>query len=163
MVVPFEEQIPTTEEDSSFELRLMDPNGPGPGAILAWMVEGYRAYLADPDSIQEIPIGAVDANLRFWADVSDLDRCLSDVCEFGEPKDYFVQPSQLYSVYLAWCEEHGIKEKDRLNLITLGRQLEGKGHRKTSTKRCPGHEGKAWPVRVGLRLKSGWIKAVSGA
>jgi P4 family phage/plasmid primase-like protien len=159
LVVPFSEQIPQSEEDAEFEERMLSEEGAT--AILAWLVEGYQMYLDAPDSIQQTPLGAIEATMEFRADVSDLDRCIADVCDIGEPADYFVLPSQLYSAYIAWCEEHGVKERDRISLIMLGRQLEGKGYKRSSSRKVKGREGKPVPVRSGLRLKEGWEKVHS--
>lgn len=158
IVVPFDIQIPQTEEDTSFESRLISVEGRQ--GVLAWAVEGWNKYVADPDSLTTVPMGALEALANFRAEVNDTSRFLNDCCDWGEPPDYFVKPSHLYEVYKVWAEEVGIKERDRLNLITLGRSLSGLGLKRSSTKRFPGKEGKPIPVTVGIRISSSWLRTV---
>jgi putative DNA primase/helicase len=158
LVVPFDIQIAQAEEDPQFEERLLSPVGLQ--AILAWAVEGWNKYVADPDSISYVPVGATDALARFRAEVNDTSRFLEDCCEWGEPSEYFLKPSHLYEVYKVWAEEVGIKERERMNLISLGRSLSGMGLKRTSTRRFPGKEGKPIPVIGGIRIGSKWVKSV---
>lgn len=152
VVVPFDVQIPKSEEDARF--RGVLGTSAGRQAILAWLVEGYQAYLADPDSIQEIPAGAVGANRTFRAEVSDLAQCLEEICEFGEPTDYHVLPADLYRAYQLWCEQNGVKGRDVMSSTKFGRELNGMQHNRKSVR----IDGKNVYVRVGLRLRSGWAK-----
>lgn len=156
IVVPFDVEIPKTEEDAGFSERLGSVEGRQ--AILAWLVEGYRMYLAAPDSLQEIPLGAVAANAKFWREISDLESCLDEIGEAGEPDDpnYRVKPMDLYKAYQIWCTENGIAARDIWSNVKLGREL----HERFPKKRFK-VDGKPVWYRVGFRLSEGWAK-VSG-
>lgn len=158
VVVPFDVEIPKTEEDARVEGELV--SAAGRAAVLAWLVEGYRMYLADPDSVQQIPAGAVTANRKFRAEVSDLAQCLDEICEFGEPDDYRVAPADLYGAYQMWCDTNGIKGRDVMSATKFGRELNGMSLTKKSIK----VDGKAMWFRVGLRMREGWsrMKASGG-
>lgn len=156
MVVPFEVQIPETEEDPAFAAALESPEGKA--AVLCWVVEGYRAYLADPESLSLIPTGAAAATARFRAEVSDFAQALYDLCEFGEPDDYRAIPADLFQAYTAWCDVHQIKERDRLSGTKFGRELTGLGYDKRRVK----VDGKVVWYRTGIRLREGWQARVAG-
>jgi putative DNA primase/helicase len=153
VVVPFDVEIPQSEEDAGFRVKLGSPAGRQ--AILAWLVEGYQAYLADPDSVQTIPLAAVEKNRKFWREISDIDACLDEIGEEGELDDerYRVKPMDLYRAYQAWCTDNGIAARDVWSNTRFGREL-GDRFPKKSVK----VEGKATWFRVGFRLKSGWAK-----
>lgn len=157
VTVPFDVQIPANEEDDAFP-ELM-ASALGREAVLSWAVDGYRMYLADPDSLTYVPLGAEAAGRRFRAEVSDFATALEELCEFGEPDDYRAIPSQLYAAYLMWCEENGVKERDRLSGTKFGRELNGLQYEKRSIRNA---EGKPTWYRTGIRLKSNWVKAASG-
>jgi P4 family phage/plasmid primase-like protien len=154
VVIPFDVQIPKNEEDPAFEDLLKSQKGRE--AVLAWLVEGYQKYLDNPDAIGVVPMGAIEPMLRFWSEVSDMATALQEICEYGEPDEYRVLPQQLFQAYLAWCTEHGVKENDRLNGTRFGRELNGLGFTKKSVRL----EGKPVQMRVGIRLKREWVKAL---
>jgi putative DNA primase/helicase len=156
VVVPFDVQIPAAEEDARVEAELVSAGGRA--AVLKWLVDGYRAYLADPDSIQEIPAAAVAANRKFRAEISDLSTCLEEICEFGEPDAYSVTPADLYSAYQMWCGVNGITGRDVMSATKMGKELNGMNYAKKQLKR----EGKVFWVRTGLRLQEGWSRVLSG-
>jgi P4 family phage/plasmid primase-like protien len=153
MVVPFDVEIPKSEEDATYRARL--GSAQGRQAILAWLVEGYRAYLDDPDAVQTMPLGAVAANAKFWREISDLDACLDEIGEAGEIDDpaYRVRPMDLYRAYQAWCTENGIPTREIWSSTKFGREL-GEAIPKKSIK----FDGRSAWFRVGFRLKDGWAK-----
>lgn len=156
VVVPFDVQIPANEEDDSFQ-RLLESDA-GREAILAWAVAGYQMYLDDPDSLTYVPAGAIEAGRRFRAEVSDFASAMEDLCEYGEPADYRVEPGQLYQAYVVWCDNHSIKEKDRMSQTKFGREINGLGFAKKQMK----IDGTPTWFRLGLRLRPGWVKAATG-
>ena len=155
VVVPFDVQIPAIEEDDSFA-ELMESEH-ARMAVLSWLVDGYRAYLADPESLTFPPEGAAESSRRFRAEVSDLAACLEEICEYGEPDDYRVKPTQLYQAYQLWCADHNIAERDRMSGTKFGRDIGGLGYGKRNVK----IDGKPVLHRVGLRLREGWSKVSS--
>lgn len=150
VVVPFDVQIPKTEEDARFRDKLASPAGRA--AILAWLVTGYRAYLADPDSLQEIPAGAMAANAKLRAEVSDLAVFLNEACESGDREDpeYWTLPDDLYQAYQAWCEVNGVQARDVLSGTKFGREVS-----EDYPKMMKNMEGKRRRIRVGIRVRSG--------
>lgn len=156
VVVPFDVQIPKTEEDARFRERLTSPEGRA--AILAWLVAGYRAYLADPDAVQTIPAGAMVANAKFRAEVSDLAIFLNEVCEVGSAEDpeYRTGPDDLYQAYRGWCGMNGIQPRDVMSGTKFGREVSGE-FPKVKVK----IEGKGFWFRKGIRIKPGWLKALA--
>lgn len=158
LVVPFGVEIPKTEEDAGFADRLRSAEGRQ--GILTWLVEGYAAYLADPDSVQSIPSPAVGANLKFWNEISDLATCLEEIAEFGEKDDpaYRISPNSLYKAYQLWCGENGVQAKDILSGTKFGREIT-----EAYPKEIFRVEGKPVRLRVGIRLRPGWAKIVGVA
>ncbi len=154
LVVPFNVQIPKNEEDARFAAALSSPAGRQ--AILAWLVEGYAMYLASPDSLQEIPSGAMLANASFRAEVSDLAICLEEICEFGP--DLWIAPEDLYQAYRAWCEINNTPARDILSGTKFGREVNG-----DYAKKMRRVEGKPARVRTGLALKTNWIRHMTGS
>jgi putative DNA primase/helicase len=154
-LVPFDVQIPKSEEDAGFALKLRSPEGRA--AILAWLVEGYRAYLADPESVQEVPAGAAEALGRFRSEISDLAQCLEEICEFGETDDpeYRTAPSALYQAYQMWCGLNGVQGRDVMTSTSFGRELSNMRYEKKQLR----VDGKPTWVRVGIRLKSERVRA----
>jgi putative DNA primase/helicase len=157
LVIPFDVQIAESEEDDHFQEQLAAPAGRE--AVLSWAVAGYQMYLADPDSLTFIPAGAIDAARRFRAEVSDFASAMDELCEYGEPDDYRLQPAQLHQAYTMWCDNNLVKERDRISLIKMGKELKGLGYEKRQFK----IDGKPVRLLTGLRLKPGWIKASSGS
>lgn len=157
VVVPFEVQIPANEEDDHFQ-ELLESDA-GREAILSWATAGYQMYLDDPDSLTFVPAGAADAGRRFRAEVSDFASAMEDLCEYGEPDDYRAEPAQLYQAYIVWCENHSIKEKDRMSQTKFGREIGGLGYPKKQLR----IDGSPTWFRLGLRLKAGWVKAATGS
>lgn len=157
VVVPFDVQIPETEEDARFAALLGSASGRA--AILAWLAEGYRGYLADPDSLQEIPLGAWAANAKFRAEVSDLAVFMHEVCEIGARDDlaYRVTPDDLYQAYRTWCSNTGVQPKDVLSQTRFGREFSSP-HPKKSYK----EDGKSKWYRQGIRLRADWVRIVAG-
>lgn len=151
VVVPFDVQIPKTEEDARFRESLGSPSGRA--AILAWLVAGYEAYLADPDALQSIPVGAMVANAKFRAEVSDLAVFLNDVCQTGPVDDpeFRVGPDDLYQTYRAWCETNGVQARDIMSGTKFGREINGEWPR-TRVKEA----GKLHWFRKGIRVRRDW-------
>lgn len=154
LVVPFDVMIPQSEEDAGFRLKLA--SAAGRQAILAWLVRGYEAYLAAPDSIQEIPAGAMVSNAKFRAEVNDLSMCLEDICDFGP--ELYVAPDDLYRAYRAWCEINNTQPRDIMSGTKFGREVSGEYPKKMMKV-----DGKPIRMRAGLRLKINWIRAISGS
>jgi putative DNA primase/helicase len=152
LVVPFDVVIPKSEEDAGFRLRLASPVGRQ--AILAWLVRGYQAYLRAPDSLQEIPAGAMVANAKFRAEVSDLSMCLEDICEFGP--DLFCAPDELYQAYRTWCEINNTAPRDVMSGTKFGREVNGE-----YAKKMMKVDGKPVRMRVGLQIKRSWLKTMT--
>lgn len=155
IVIPFDVQIPQNEEDAAFAHALSSERGRE--AVLAWLVAGYQMYLDNQDVLTFVPAAAVEAGRKFRAEVSDFASAMEELCEYGEPDEYRALPGQLYQAYLLWCEEHGVKERDRLSGTKFGRELGGLGFEKRSYR----VDGKPTWYRVGLRLKNDWIKAAT--
>jgi phage/plasmid-associated DNA primase len=153
VVVPFDVQIPKNEEDARF--RDVLASDAGRAAILAWLVDGYRAYLAAPESLQEIPMGAVAANLKFRAEVSDLAVFLNELCDMGP--EYRVVPRDFYQAYRSWAETGGVQARDILSETKFGREVSGEFPKKSVK-----IEGKTHWFRTGIRLKSDWSRIVAG-
>jgi P4 family phage/plasmid primase-like protien len=156
IIVPFDIQIPANEEDDHFQELLESERGRE--AVLAWAVEGYRMYLEEPDSLTFAPTGAIEAGQRFRAEVSDFASAMDDLCEYGEPDAYRVASEQLYQAYIMWCDNHNIKDRDRMSLQKFGREIKGLGYEKKQFK----IDGKPVRLLTGLRLKSGWVRASVG-
>jgi putative DNA primase/helicase len=157
IVIPFEVQIPEREEDPAFEDVL--ESEAGRQAVLAWLVAGYQMWLDDPDRISYVPAGAEAAGRRFRAEVSDFASAMEELCEYGEPDAYRVTATQLHQAYTLWCDNNMIKEKDRISLQKMGKELKGLGYARKQVK----IEGQPTWFLTGLRLRNGWVKVASGS
>lgn len=151
LVVPFDVVIPKNEEDARFRIALGSDGGRQ--AILAWLVRGYEMYLAAPDQIQEIPVGALAANAQFRAEVNDLSMCLGEITESGT--EFYVRPDDLYQAYRAWSELNNTNPRDILSGTKFGREVNGQHPKKLKK-----IDGKPVWVRPGIRIKRGWLQAV---
>ena len=122
LVVPFDVHVPRNNNAGKIRKRIVTE---AREAILAWAVEGWKRYAEDAVDLRTVPAGALNASLRFSAEMSDFHRFLSDCCDVGE--GYSVAPSVLYSTYEEWCSENGIKEKDQMSKIMFGKRLNALG------------------------------------
>lgn len=155
LAIPFDVQIPKTEEDARFRDKLASDEGRA--AILAWLMDGYRAYLADPDSVQRIPAGAMIANAKFRAEVSDLAVFINDYCVTTEDRDdpaYWTEPDSLYQAYQTWCSMNGVQSRDVMSGTKFGREVNGE-YPKTM-KRI---DGKPKRIRVGIKIRQSVSRA----
>lgn len=144
LVVPFNEQIKHGAEIIDYRERLITESRE---AILAWAVEGYDAYSADPEALWRVPRGALEANQQLRDEMSDVDSFLAEVC-IRDSRSYVI-PTHLYEEYQIWCEANSISTRDRVSGTKLGRELGAKGFDKKQVK-IGGHP--TW-VRTGLKLR----------
>jgi putative DNA primase/helicase len=96
-VFPFPRKVPDDKIDRTLQEKL---RGEFPG-ILAWLIEGYRLYLAE--GLRRPP--AMELALTAWFGKSDhLPEFIHDQCVTGSR--FRVQPQPLYESYQAWCKGH---------------------------------------------------------
>lgn len=98
--IPFTGQIPEAERDPAVKARLCSPES-GP-AILAWLVEGARDYLA---SGLRVPPAIADATAEYRAEQDSLRDFIADATV--EQTNLSAPAGDLYRRYRQWCEGTG--------------------------------------------------------
>lgn len=96
-LVPFGVQVPDEEQDRGLDAKLQ---GEASG-ILNWALAGLRACLVDGGL--GIPPAVRDAVAQYRQDTDHLATFVAEVCVYGS-RGLYVQPSELYEAYRAWCE-----------------------------------------------------------
>lgn len=152
VVVPWVQKIPQSEEDADIRERMIETERE---AILAWAVRGYEMWRSGADDLTEAPLAALEKAVEFRAELSDLDRFLAEACEGGA--EYMELPRRLYEAYAVWCENNGLKERDRLSNTKFGMELGGKEYNKKQIR----IDGTPTWHRIGIRLNKEWSKVVA--
>jgi putative DNA primase/helicase len=100
VLIPFAKKFSESEQDPHLEGKLLDERD----AILMWMVEGARRYLA----------GGLRLSPRMRAEVASyrkdsdlLGEFLTDCTRIGA--DYKIEQKTLFQRWKNWCEENGFK------------------------------------------------------
>lgn len=151
VVVPWDVVIPKRLEDSAYRERLMA--GDNRKAVLAWALDGWTAYAANPDLTP--PIATIPARERFLSELSDLDRALWEIAVVEE--EAYCLPTQLYQVYKHWANTNGIRNVE--SATKFGTFLSGRGYEKVR-KRI---DGKVTWVRRGIRVSAEYERLFSGS
>lgn len=144
IVIPFEVQIPRAQQDPK-AARRMKTSERVRSAVLDWLVEGLRAYLAE--GLLDVPASLVQATEAAKSSLSMGERFLKEVCRLGERET--VRPDEIMAAYELWCERSRIRAADVLTRPELADFLDEKGF-----KTCrPRWAAERVRVRVGLSLK----------
>lgn len=151
LVVPFDVTISQDEEVIDYTEVMLATEAEG---ILAWAVEGYRKWLQAPN-LAALPAGALDAALKFNAEMSEFHGFIADACDLGE--EYAELPARLYEAYEVWCDRNGVKGRDRLSGTVFGKRMGSLGLVRTQRK----VDGKSTWFRVGVRLTDTYKEVVS--
>lgn len=89
---------------------------------LSWLVDGYAGYVRE--GIAEYPAIVQSRTEEFCMGLNDLNSFLGHSIVSGvDALGRHLPFRRLYAAYEAWCFENGIKERDRLSAIGLGRKL----------------------------------------
>lgn len=147
---PFLVSIPEDETDPFLRGRLSTPEART--AILAWAVEGWERYAEH--GLREMSPAAAGLELEAREEMSDLDACLAQTCDFAA--EYTEASMALYEVYRSWTAVHA-DERRMLTLTAWGRLMSAKGFAKEKARVEPGSDVKR-VVRTGLRLNREWSK-----
>jgi P4 family phage/plasmid primase-like protien len=93
--------------------------------ILNWALQGLLDWrqlgsLGVPASIRD--------DVKTYRDEEDFTgQFIEDTfTRTGDPND-FIDNTELYAAYERWCEQHGVRGFDKLNMIRLSRELTGHG------------------------------------
>jgi len=145
LVLPFNEEV-APEDERPGAGAAMKRSSATRAAVLAWMVEGLRAYLAAGLGPRPEAVRAATENAR--RELSDLDRFLYRRCDFGEEK--WAIPAELYDAYVKWCHVNRSQERDILSATAFGNALKNRGHEKVKGR---DEDNKRVWVRRGLAIK----------
>lgn len=100
-LVPFDVVVPPAERDEELGARLDLERG----AVLAWLVDGYRQWqtqgLAEPGRV-------VEATAEYRAESDALGRFLDERCLLAS--GFRTQSAQLYHAWAEWCRGQGEEE-----------------------------------------------------
>jgi putative DNA primase/helicase len=99
-LVPFEIEIPLSEQDGTLERRMLASEGP---AIMAWALEGYNQWrqhgLSPPDQV-------VSATSEYFEEQDTLGQWVAECCDVREP-DAFSLSAALFKSWCDWCTAAG--------------------------------------------------------
>jgi putative DNA primase/helicase len=99
--VPFSNVVPISERDPELEAKLMN-EAPG---ILAWIIDGTLAYLANGLTEPQ----AVKVATKVYANEQDtVQMFIDDMCELGNPNAQHMQVNvaKFRSEYETWCRQN---------------------------------------------------------
>lgn len=101
LLVPFTQQIPSSEVDMGLPARLMEERD----GILAWMVAGTLEYLErgldPPDEV----LAATAAYRESQDPITNFVQAAFEFPQGDEVEDAWHTPRDLYATYLRWCEQ----------------------------------------------------------
>src|SRR5690606_21605265 len=137
--IPLHNALPEPERNPEIKERLRNPSTEGVG-ILAWMVEGCRAW---QDGGLSVPVLVSDATKEYREEMDLIGQCLEEEAEFVEGA--FVRLGDMWIRFQAWMKENG---QEGLTRPQLNERLKAAGCRQ---RRGTGG-GRRWD---GVRLK-GW-------
>lgn len=101
VVVPFGHRIPEEEKAPDFLDRLFAQEG---GAVLAWMVEGARQFIANGHRLDK-PQAVLDASRAYAAAENWVANFIGECCETGPGLKE--RGGRLYEAYKLWAREQG--------------------------------------------------------
>jgi putative DNA primase/helicase len=129
--IPFENIVPKEQRDPGLEDRLVAEEGP---QILAWIIQGARAYLesglCEPETVRV----ATDA---YEEGQDTVRQFVEDDCVTGEAsrQDLHIPVAALRKAYESWCSDNGVDpvnaKEITQRLRTLGIRSSRGGHRGT--------------------------------
>ena len=103
-IIPFNYVIPPEKVDKTLPEKLRDDAD----AVLAWLVQGSQAFIANKFDLQEPE--SVQLATEDYRDSQDtFADFLRDMCESG---DYEVSAQKLRQAYVRWCTEVGQRPMD---------------------------------------------------
>ena len=138
-VLPFDTKI--TKEDPGLARRLRDDYA---DAVLAWAVEGWKAYARE--GLGPAPAACLAAAARLRTDLSLVDTWLAERCD-TDP-DATAPPQALADDWQSWCTAMHVPERERVSSVALGRALTARGYPSVLV----GTRTDRQRVRRGLRL-----------
>ncbi len=113
-LIPFLAQFTGEKADKHLEETL---HGEAVG-VLAWIVRGclewQRRGLDAPEAV-------ATATRQYEAESDPLNEFLSDCCILGD--GYHVLSASLYRAYLAWADQQGVRDRERLTRASFGRRI----------------------------------------
>jgi putative DNA primase/helicase len=109
-MLPFLHRVPDDEVDPELPNHLVDVEGP---AVLAWLIQGARDYLAYG---APVPVAVRAATDAYRLDQDTVTRFVNEVCETGAVTDplFRSKVSTVRSEYENWCHyegEHALNPK----------------------------------------------------
>ena len=140
VTVPFERHFEEYEQDKSLKSEFQKPENQS--AILNWLVEGYRALIAEGMKPPAAVIAATDAYRE------DSDKVWQFVQErLDEAPTMEVRTSEVYESYRGWCAENGCFPENSRN---FNQALRGFA---TVVRRRPQTGGGATTLLLGYRVR----------
>lgn len=145
IAVPFGETRAIGSEDRDLAERIGRQEAAG---VLAWALEGYRAYVAE--GLDDMPLAVLEHTATVRDQLTDLDAWLAECTEGGAEYSEFT--SVLYENYSNWCMTNYVHERDKLGLRAFGKSLGNRGYVAGRRVRPPegGNPANTWG---GLRIR----------
>lgn len=87
--------------------------------ILAWMVEGCLRWVKE--GLDPTPECVLAATTEYRSESDPISEFILDKCAINGQAT--VQSSTLYRAYLAWCDDQGYREKEKMTANAFGRKM----------------------------------------
>ncbi len=98
--IPFENDA-NLNSDKFLHKTLVNDEGP---AILAWMIEGAKLYLENPNGLV-MPAVVALATAEYEKEEDQLGQFLDDMCVVGD--EHSVSYKTFREMYVGWCQDYG--------------------------------------------------------
>ncbi|AXC38582.1 DNA primase/polymerase [Mycobacterium phage Visconti] len=163
VVVGFNEQI--RKQDVGMNAMLSSPRAKT--AVLAWAVEGWGMYRREGLRRADFPAAVKGESIEFTNQFSDVSEFISEcveeapvslrrkaerrnwrVCDW--PEEWHTTVSEVYDVYVTWCQENRVADRNIMKKNGFSRQLKDYGYRAEVVKK----DGFTSRTYAGFKLSS---------
>lgn len=117
-LIPFNREFKGEADDKM----LLDKLVAESSGILNWLIEGCLKW--QQQGLEPTPECVMRATEEYQTDSDPLSEFLLDECAFTSQAQ--VKASDIYKAYLKWCEEQGMRERERMTTTAFGRRISQK-------------------------------------
>lgn len=109
--------------------------------VLAWAVRGAKAWYQDRNTGLDTPQGVEEQTKKAREEVDTIAQWVEECVDQEESDGYWVTNSELYKNYAGWCEDNGVRPKQRKGLT---QSLNAKGIPGPKVKKIAGKAQRVW-------------------
>lgn len=114
-LIPFNREFKGEADDKL----LLDKLTAETSGILNWLIEGCLKW--QKQGLEPTPECVLRATEEYQTDSDPLSQFILDECAFTAQAQ--VKASDLYKAYLKWCDDQGMRERERMTNTTFGRRM----------------------------------------